>query len=101
MAAINPSRESMAVAFSLLGGIGIGYMEVITVAGGILMVDAENVGVAIGIQYALRLGLSSLSSKFNKCANISSSSTNYWYSFHLRYDCKYLINHPLPESNWN
>ncbi len=65
MAAVDPSREGMAVAFSLLGGIGIGYMEVITVAGGILMVKPENVGVAIGIQYALRLGLTSLSSKLN------------------------------------
>lgn len=65
MAAIDSSRQGMAIAFSLLGGIGIGYMEVITVAGGILMVEAENVGLAIGIQYALRLGLSSLSSEFN------------------------------------
>ena len=66
MASINPSREAMAVCFSLIGGLGIGYMETITVAGGILMVDAENVGVAIGIQYALRLALSSLSSKLNE-----------------------------------
>ncbi len=66
MAAVNPQREAMAVCFSLLGGIGIGYMEVITVAGGILMVDPENIGVAIGIQYALRLGLTSLSSRFNE-----------------------------------
>lgn len=65
MAAITPSREGMAIAFSLLGAMGIGYMEVITVAGGILMVEAENVGVAIGVQYAVRLGLSSLSSKPN------------------------------------
>jgi hypothetical protein len=65
MAAISPSREGMAIAFSLLGGIGIGYMETITVAGGILMVKPENIGVAVGIQYALRTGLSSLSSKFN------------------------------------
>jgi hypothetical protein len=63
MAAIDPSKEGMAIACSLLGGIGIGYMEVITVAGGILMVEPEHVGLAVGIQYALRLALSSLSSK--------------------------------------
>jgi hypothetical protein len=66
MAAIDSSKEAMAVAFSLIGGIAIGYMELITVAGGILMVEAQDIGVAIGIQYALRLGITSLSSTFNE-----------------------------------
>lgn len=60
MASIDSSRKAMAIAFSLLSSIGIGYMEVITLAGGPLMVDSKDIGLACGFQFAVRTGMSSL-----------------------------------------
>jgi hypothetical protein len=90
MAATTPSTKGMAIVFSLIGGIGIGYMETITVAGGALMVAAENIGLAIGIQYAARLSLSSLAGTFKYSPFITYQYAKCFHcSFHLCYSCKF------------
>jgi len=60
LAAIDSSRKGMGIAFSIISSAGIGYMEVITLAGGPLMVDPKDIGLACGVQFAVRTGMSSL-----------------------------------------
>lgn len=53
----------MAIAFSLLSSMGIGYMEVITIVGGPLSVKTGDIGLASGLQFSARTAFSSLAGK--------------------------------------
>jgi hypothetical protein len=53
----------MAIAFSLLSSIGIGYMEIITIVGGPLSVKPGDIGLASGLQFSTRTAFSSLAGK--------------------------------------
>ena len=41
----------------------IGYMEVLTLAGAPMMVDAKDIGLANGVEYTIRSGFSVLAGK--------------------------------------
>ncbi|OCK84372.1 siderophore iron transporter, partial [Lepidopterella palustris CBS 459.81] len=60
MAAATPHNKGLGIAFSLISSIGIGWMEAICLTGGPLMVDPANIGVATGVQFSARTGLSTL-----------------------------------------
>ena len=60
MAAVSSSHESRAIVFSVISSIMIGYMEVLTLAGAPLMVDAKDIGLANGVEYTVRSGFSTL-----------------------------------------
>ncbi|EXJ76265.1 uncharacterized protein A1O5_00773 [Cladophialophora psammophila CBS 110553] len=51
----------MAAAFSFFVGLGIGYMEIITIGGAPLMVDAKDFGIAIGALFSIRTCFSTIS----------------------------------------
>ncbi|KAH0840981.1 siderophore iron transporter [Fonsecaea pedrosoi] len=52
---------SMAAVFSILVGLGIGYMEIITISGAPLMVDTKDFGIAIGALFSIRTCFSTIS----------------------------------------
>ncbi|KAL4804326.1 fungal trichothecene efflux pump [Aspergillus unguis] len=60
MAAVTPSTKTMAILFSLISSMGIGYMEIITLVGGPLSVAAKDIGLASGLQFAVRTAFDSL-----------------------------------------
>jgi hypothetical protein len=60
MAAVSNDHKGRAIAFSILSSAMIGYMEVITLAGAPLMVDPKNIGLANGVEYTVRSGMSVL-----------------------------------------
>jgi hypothetical protein len=52
---------SMAATFSFLVGLGIGYMEIITISGAPLMIEAKDFGIAIGALFSIRTCFSTIS----------------------------------------
>jgi hypothetical protein len=60
MAGATSNTKGMAMAFSLISSAMIGYMECICLAGGPLMMESKDLGLASGVQFSVRTGLSSL-----------------------------------------
>jgi len=64
MAAANGDNLAMPIVFSVLSSFCIGYLEVICANAGPLVLEAKDMGVANGVQWGVRTGLSSLASKY-------------------------------------
>jgi hypothetical protein len=62
MATTGLSR-TQGMVFSFFAGLAAGYVEIVTMAGGPLMIDPELLGIAMGTQSLLRGLCSTLSSK--------------------------------------
>jgi len=60
MAAVEPGKEAMAVVFSVISSTMIGIMETVTFVAGPLMVEEKDIGLANGVQFAIRSGASTL-----------------------------------------
>jgi hypothetical protein len=50
MAASTQDNKRMAIAFTLVAATMVGYMEVIAIRGGPVMVDLKDIGLANGVQ---------------------------------------------------
>ncbi len=57
----------MAIVFSLISGLMIGYMEVLTTGEGPRTLDPKDIGLAAGVQYTIRSAFSALAGMFNFC----------------------------------
>ncbi len=64
-AGVTSSTKTMAIVFSLISGIMIGYIETLTIGGGPLTQDAKDIGLAAGVQYTFRSGTSALAGKLS------------------------------------
>jgi hypothetical protein len=63
LAAVTADGMVRCIVFGIIACTMIGYMEVLTLAGAPMTVDAKDIGLANGVEYTVRSGFSVLAGK--------------------------------------